>query len=414
MMISVVKGQRISFAKERPNLRSLILHVYWNSKGSSMPRGKELELDMSAFLLDQTGKCSGDHDIVFYGNTDGRGGGVLHSGKITRGGLSGEGLKIDLPNIPSDVVTVAVTLSIYEGGERRQNFSMIESISTAVLDGITGDEVCRFPIDWHFTVETAIVLCEIYKKNGEWRFNAVGAGYQGGLATLCESFGIAVNEEAQGSGVEPVSQEPPVPQGRSFSPVTPPRPTAVVPPVVVIPPPVAPVPPKVVIPPVAGSIPPTFSPPPQVSIGPPQTGMNAVPPPPPRSANQPLASGNSGVRIGGGRQINLGNPQTRISLDPIANPGNNNPEPRKINLSMAQGGTGMPATPQATASNLPRCRCGAELKMGCKFCTQCGAPVLQQSSPPVSPGTAVQQYCTQCGTAIRDGSKFCTGCGKPV
>ncbi len=416
-MLSLVKGQRISFAKESPGLRSLILKIHWNVKGNTGARVNPLEVDMSAFLLDQTGKCKSDSDIVFYGNTSGRGQAVIHSGKSEKNGLVGEGLKIELPNMPIDVETMAVTLSIYEAEQRQQDFSMVESISATVLDGITGNEICHFPISWNFTIETAIVVCEIYKKNGEWRFNAVGAGYQGGLASLCNSFGLDVNDEGE-SGSQPVISEPPAPQARPIPPIAPP-----------IPPPIPPIP--VILPQPTVQSPPIPTPPvPPLTMHstvppvPPPSSANHMPPPPPiRLVNEPLASGSTGVRLGGNRQINLGNPHAEIHL---GNSGTSetggNPAPKKFNFSQQQitpptpvaTSIATPAFSQSIPPNLSRCRCGAELRPESKFCTGCGTPVAQSSPPPIVQEMPTVQCCANCRTTLRSGSKFCTGCGKPV
>lgn len=391
MVVSLVKGQRMSFAKENPGLRNIILTVQWNVKGSTGPVVRELDIDMSAFLLDQTGKCKGDSDIVFYGNTSGRKGAVVHNGKQQRGALVGEGLKVELSTMPMDVETVAVTLSIYEAGQRQQDFSMIQSLSASVSDGIKGSEICRFDVNWNFTIETAIVLCELYKKNGEWRFNAVGAGYQGGLSALCKSFGLEVDGE-EGNSTQQVIVAPPIQQAPVIPAPPAPRPVNHMPP----PPPPTP------------------------------ATVNHMPPPPPpprRLMNEPLATGNAGVRIGASRQINLSNPQTQVNLNSSGNSGVSGsppPAPRKFNFSPQNmgmaGPTAMPPSVPAhqVASNVSRCRCGVELKSDAKFCTGCGTPVSQQSPPPIPQGTPGVQYCTNCRNTLRPGSKFCTGCGKPT
>jgi len=332
MVVSLVKGQRISFAKENSGLRSLILNVHWKVKGNAISGARKLEIDMSAFLLDQIGKCRGDSDIVFYGNTNGRGGAVILSGKLQTDGLVGEGFKIDLSNMPIDVEKVVMTLSIYEAEQRQQVFSMIEGLSTSVLDGTNGTEICRFDINWNFTIETAIVMCEIYKKNGEWRFNPVGAGYQGGLAALCKSFGIDVNNE-EGSATQQVIPSPPVPQAR-------------------------PVPPPLV--------------------------NNMSTQRPPRLVNEPLASvNNNPVR----KKFNF-SPQhmaTTTSLSANSVPPNLprcrcSAELRPDSKFCIQCGTSVvqkSSPPISQGAPTVQCciSCGNVLRPGSKFCTGCGKPV---------------------------------------
>jgi len=195
MTVSLVRGQKVNFTKEYPSLKRLNIQLHWGTGKNIGSANSELELDASLFMLNNAGQCRDDQDMVFYGNTNGYNGAVLHEDKKQVGKLMQEGLAIDLEKLPANVEKMAVTLTIYEGGERRQSFAMVENISASVVDKQQGIEVCRFDLNVDFTVETAIVVCELYHKNGEWRFNAVGAGYQGGLVALCKSFGIDVTEE---------------------------------------------------------------------------------------------------------------------------------------------------------------------------------------------------------------------------
>ena len=150
-----------------------------------------LEIDTAAFLTQANGKVAGDEDFVFYGNAHHNSGGVT---------LNGDTLEIDLNKIPRHVEKISLTATIYDADKRRQNFSMI---SGAVLK-IFGEqnEIATFPLE-NFTVETAIVLGEVYRYKGAWKFNATGAGFKGGLAALCNDFGIEVND---------VSPPPPPPE----------------------------------------------------------------------------------------------------------------------------------------------------------------------------------------------------------
>jgi len=224
MTVSLVRGQKVNFTKEYPSMKKIDINLQWSLKKNIGPVSSELELDASLFLLDTAGKCRGDQDMVFYGNANGYNGAVVHEGKKTVGNVIQEGLKVDLDKLPRDVEKVAVTLTIYEGGQRQQSFSMVENISASILGNNESAAVCRFDLSGEFTVETAIVVCELYRKNGEWRLNAVGAGYQGGLVALCKSFGIDVSEE-ENEPAPPIPPMPPTPTAKppAFSnPATPP------------------------------------------------------------------------------------------------------------------------------------------------------------------------------------------------
>lgn len=203
MTVSLVRGQKVNFTKEYPSIKKVDINLQWSLKKNIGTVSSELELDASLFLLDAAGKCRGDQDMVFYGNANGYNGAVVHEGKKNVGNVIQEGLKIDLDKLPRDVEKVAVTLTIYEGGKRQQSFSMVENISASIVGNNESAAVCRFDLSGEFTVETAIVVCELYRKNGEWRLNAVGAGYQGGLVALCQSFGIDVSEEENEPEIAP-------------------------------------------------------------------------------------------------------------------------------------------------------------------------------------------------------------------
>ena len=144
-----------------------------------------LDIDTAAFLLQNNGKVAGDEDFVFYGNPRHISGSVIH--------CEDDSVEIDLTKIPRHVEKISITATIYEADQRRQNFS---KISGAVLEIITfkGSEIASFRME-NFTVETAIVLGEIYRYKGAWKFAATGAGYRGGLAALCNDFGIEVSDE---------------------------------------------------------------------------------------------------------------------------------------------------------------------------------------------------------------------------
>ena len=131
-----------------------------------------------------------------HGSSDGS---VTHTGD----NLTGEGdgddevLIVDFSKVPADIQKIAITVTIYDAQVRGQNFGQVSNAYVRVArmaneNDMVGTEVLKFDLAEEFSVETALVVCEIYKNNGEWKFNAVGAGYQGGLEALCRSFGVNV------------------------------------------------------------------------------------------------------------------------------------------------------------------------------------------------------------------------------
>ena len=88
--------------------------------------------------------------------------------------------------------SVPFTVTIYDADVRRQNFGQVNNAYVRIVDDATGKELVRYDLEEDFSIETALVVGEIYRKGGEWRFNAIGSGYQGGLEALCRSYGVNV------------------------------------------------------------------------------------------------------------------------------------------------------------------------------------------------------------------------------
>ena len=150
-----------------------------------------LEIDTAAFLTGANGKVAGDEDFVFYGNARHNSGAVF---------LAGDALEIDLSKIPRHVEKISLTATIYDAEKRRQNFGMLHGAALKIFG--TRSEIATFPLE-NFTVENAIVLGEVYRYKGSWKFNATGAGFSGGLAALCNDFGIEVNDVQPAPPPEP-------------------------------------------------------------------------------------------------------------------------------------------------------------------------------------------------------------------
>ena len=101
-------------------------------------------------------------------------------------------MQITLPDIPGSIERIAFTVTIYEAEARRQNFGQVSNAYIRIVDQDTNQELIRYDLGEDFSIETAVVVGELYKHNGEWKFNAIGSGFQGGLAALCGHYGIEV------------------------------------------------------------------------------------------------------------------------------------------------------------------------------------------------------------------------------
>lgn len=190
MSISLVKGQKIDLTKGNAGLNKVVFGLGWDT--NRYDGNADFDLDVSAFFTDDSGKVTGEQDFVFYGQPQHPSGALIYSGDNRTGVGDGddEVIKIKLDKIPSDYETLAVTVTIYDAESRLQNFGMVGNAYVRVVDEETGEELIRFDLSEDFSTETALVVAEIYKHNGEWKFKAVGSGYNGGLKALCNQYGI--------------------------------------------------------------------------------------------------------------------------------------------------------------------------------------------------------------------------------
>ena len=149
---------------------------------------------LHSVMLGQNGKCPTEKEFIFYGNLEHSSGAVKHMGDNLTGEGEGddEQIQIELALIPANVEKVAFTVTIYDSDVRRQNFGQVSNSFIRIVDESTGQELIRYDLGEDFSIETAVVVGELYRHNGEWKFNAIGSGFQGGLAALCGHYGIEV------------------------------------------------------------------------------------------------------------------------------------------------------------------------------------------------------------------------------
>lgn len=190
MPISLKKGQKVSLTKDNPGLKKVVVGLGWDT--NQYDTGGDFDLDTAAFLLTDSGKVSKPEDFVFFGNLNHPSGAAQHMGDNLTGAGDGddEQIKIDLSLVPADITKIEFTVTIYEAEARHQNFGQVNNAFIRIYNEETGEEILRYDLGEDFSIETAAVFGELYKNNEEWKFNAIGNGYQGGLAALCGSFGV--------------------------------------------------------------------------------------------------------------------------------------------------------------------------------------------------------------------------------
>ena len=192
MAISLKKGQKVDLTKGNPSLSKILVGLGWDT--NKYDGGFDFDLDAAAFMLNAEGKVNEDEDFIFYNNLKHKSGSVEHMGDNLTGEGEGddEEIKIDLAKVPANIDKIDFTVTIYDAEVRKQTFGQVSNAYIRVVDDTTGKELIRYDLGEDFSVETAVVVGEIYRRGAEWKFNAIGSGFSGGLAALGRNFGVNV------------------------------------------------------------------------------------------------------------------------------------------------------------------------------------------------------------------------------
>lgn len=183
--LQLLKGQKVDITKGK-GVRDLTIRLRWNTELAG------ISVDAAAFLLSGQNQCERDEDFIFYGNPVSKDGTVSH----TTEGENEESLLISLSGIPEQYARIAVTLTIYEGEQQNLRMKELSGLQLSLMDRKNGEELYRFDYGTDLSDETAVVAGELYRHQGEWKFSAIGSGFNGGLAALCKSYGLEVEPEA--------------------------------------------------------------------------------------------------------------------------------------------------------------------------------------------------------------------------
>jgi len=190
MAVNLSKGQRISLEKVAPGLSAAFVGLGWDTNITDT--GQDIDIDASVFLLDGNEKLISDSHFIFYNNLTSPDAdkSVEHMGDNRTGAGEGddEVVKVNLKQVPPDVQKISMVVTIHDAEQRQQNFGQVTNAFVRVVDAQNEQEVVRYDLTEDFSVETALIMAELYRKDGEWRINAVGAGYQGGLQALLDRY----------------------------------------------------------------------------------------------------------------------------------------------------------------------------------------------------------------------------------
>ena len=184
MAISLEKGQRIEIG-----LSKVSVGLGWDPNEGS---GFDFDLDASAFMLGSNKKLPKDEFFVFYNNQKSPDGAVESTGDDLTGGNSDGGddetLNVDLTKVDPQVQEIIFTATIYKAEERKQNFGQVRNSYIRIYNSITNEEIARYDLDEDFSIETAVEFGRLYRRNGEWKFEAMGIGNKGGLQALVNKY----------------------------------------------------------------------------------------------------------------------------------------------------------------------------------------------------------------------------------
>jgi tellurium resistance protein TerD len=183
MAINLQKGQR-----EAINAPKFVIGLGWDTNASST--GSSFDLDASIFVLGENKKLLSDEHFVFYNNLKTPDGSVEHTGDNLTGDGDGddEQVKVDLSKIDAKAVEICIVVTIHDAETRKQNFGQVRNSFVRVFDAATNSDIIKYELEEDFSIETAVEFGRLYKRNGEWKFEAVGMGMKGGLQDFLNKY----------------------------------------------------------------------------------------------------------------------------------------------------------------------------------------------------------------------------------
>lgn len=194
MSVSLQKGQKVSLTKENAGLSQLLIGLGWDEvpqkRGLFSAKPQSIDCDASAILL-TNGKFVAKSDLVYFGNLRHKSGSIQHLGDNLTGAGDGddEQILVDLSKVPADYDKIVIVVNIYQAMQRKQHFGLIQNAFIRLVDAKTNTEMCKYNLTDDYSGMTAMIFGEVYRHNGEWKFNAMGQGTNDvGLTDLANRF----------------------------------------------------------------------------------------------------------------------------------------------------------------------------------------------------------------------------------
>lgn len=185
--INLVKGQKVDLTKDAPSLKKASLGLGWDVNASA---GAAFDLDASCFLLGANGKIANEKNFVFFRNLESSCKSVKHTGDNLTGAGDGddETINVDLQAVPAEVEQIVFVVNIYEADSRRQNFGQVQKSFIRMYDTETKQEILKYDLNEDYSTATGVLFGRLYRHNGAWKFEASGAGENGGLKAFVAKY----------------------------------------------------------------------------------------------------------------------------------------------------------------------------------------------------------------------------------
>jgi len=190
LSINLTKGGNVNLTKDAPNpLTTVKVGLGWNVRTTS---GSAFDLDGSAFILNSSGKVNSSDDFIYFNNLRSSNDSIIHSSDNLTGVGDGddEVITINLTKLSADVDKVVIAVNIYDASNRNQNFGQVSKAYIRIVNADTDEEMARYDLSEDSSTETSMVFGELYRNDADWKFRAVGQGFQNGLSELTTNFGL--------------------------------------------------------------------------------------------------------------------------------------------------------------------------------------------------------------------------------
>ncbi len=192
MSVNLTKGQKVDLTKGNAQLKNIMVGLGWDAvKKGFFSRPQDIDCDASVIMLGADGKIPTKNDVVFYNNLRHISGAIMHQGDNLTGDGDGddEQILVSLDRIPANIERLVFVVTIYQARQRRQNFGLIKNAFIRLVDADRNQEICKFNLSENYDGQTAMIFGEMYRRNGEWKFNAIGQGTNDdGISEMCRRF----------------------------------------------------------------------------------------------------------------------------------------------------------------------------------------------------------------------------------